>query len=434
MKPYPAYKPTGLAWLPEVPREWEMLRGKFLFTKMERPVRPQDEVVTCFRDGEVTLRKNRRLEGFTESLKEIGYQGVRKGDLVIHVMDAFAGSVGVSDSDGKSTPVYSVCVPKKSGINNYYYAHIVRVMAKTGYIQSLYRGIRERSSDFRFEVFGNQFLPIPPPAEQEAIVAYLDEKTAKIDRLIELKEREIKLLNEKKQAVISKVVTSSLDPNAELVDSGVDWIGKVPRGWKIRRLRYLGGCANGISKDGAAFGRGNPFVSYGDVYKNFAVPTQVTGLVESSESEQILYSVKRGDVFFTRTSETIDELGTAATCLATISKATFAGFLIRFRPNDDSLIPEFSKYYFRSPTVTAYFRRTSGIVTRASLSQNLLKNLSVCIPPQVVQQKIVAYLDAEGAKTDKAIAAMTRQIGLLKEYRTRLISDAVTGRIDLRKL
>ena len=207
MKPYPAYKPTGLKWLPEVPQHWPLMRGKYIFEKMNRPVRECDEIVTCFRDGQVTLRKNRRTEGFTEALKECGYQGIRKGDLVIHVMDAFAGSIGVSDSDGKGTPVYSVCVPKIKGIDNSYYAHLVRLMAKTGYIQSLYRGIRERSSDFRFDVFGVQFLPIPPPSEQKAIVAYLDAKTAKFDRLIKLKEREIELLQEKKQAVIEDKVS-----------------------------------------------------------------------------------------------------------------------------------------------------------------------------------------------------------------------------------
>ncbi len=197
MKPYPRYKPTGLAWLPSVPEHWEVEKGKHLFYKANRPVREGDDVVTCFRDGTVTLRKNRRTEGFTESLKEIGYQGIRKGDLVIHVMDAFAGSVGVSDSDGKATPVYSVCVPiNPTSTNNYYYAFVVREMAKRGYIQALYRGIRERSSDFRFEVFGNQLLPLPPPSEQDRIVRYLDEKTAAIDELVRAKEREIELLRE----------------------------------------------------------------------------------------------------------------------------------------------------------------------------------------------------------------------------------------------
>ena len=112
LKPYPEYKNSGVKWLGDVPRHWDITKGKWLYKKMNRPVKPDDEVVTCFRDGMVTLRKNRRLRGFTESIKEIGYQGIKKGDLVIHQMDAFAGAIGVSDSDGKSTPVYSVCQPK----------------------------------------------------------------------------------------------------------------------------------------------------------------------------------------------------------------------------------------------------------------------------------------------------------------------------------
>ena len=109
--PYPAYTPSGVPWLGDMPEHWDVRRGGWLFRKMDRAVSDADEVITCFRDGTVTLRKNRRTEGFTESLKEIGYQGVRKGDLVIHQMDAFAGAVGVSDSDGKGTPVYSVWLP-----------------------------------------------------------------------------------------------------------------------------------------------------------------------------------------------------------------------------------------------------------------------------------------------------------------------------------
>lgn len=123
LKPYPVYKDSELPWVGWVPDHWSLERGKTLFRKMARPALPEDEVVTCFRDGTVTLRKNRRTSGFTESLKEIGYQGVRCGDLVIHAMDAFAGAIGVADSDGKSTPVYSVC-QSQGAANSYYYAYI----------------------------------------------------------------------------------------------------------------------------------------------------------------------------------------------------------------------------------------------------------------------------------------------------------------------
>lgn len=188
-------KPSGIDWIGEIPEHWKLLRAKNMFQRMNRPVRPEDETITCFRDGQVTLRKRRRLEGFTESFKEIGYQGIRKGDLVIHQMDAFAGSIGVSDSDGKGTPVY-ICLQPKGSENNFYYAYLLREMARTGYIKSLYRGIRERSSDFRFETLAKLFLPIPPASEQRAIVDYLQDKTSKIDKLITEKTREMEYMKE----------------------------------------------------------------------------------------------------------------------------------------------------------------------------------------------------------------------------------------------
>ena len=151
---YEHYKDSGLPWIEKIPSSWKTERAKWLFQKMERSVRPEDEVVTAFRDGQVTLRKNRREEGFTNALQEHGYQGIRKGDLVIHAMDAFAGAIGVSDSDGKSTPVYSACVPRgEHYVNNSYYAYLLRSLSQSGFIQALAKGIRERSTDFRFKRF-----------------------------------------------------------------------------------------------------------------------------------------------------------------------------------------------------------------------------------------------------------------------------------------
>src|SRR5690606_8691268 len=172
LRPYPRRIASPIPWAPELPAHWSVQRGKSLFTRVERAPRPEDGVVTCFRDGVVTLRSNRRTTGFTESLKEIGYQGIRKGDLVIHAMDAFAGAAGVSDSDGKGTPVYSVCLPRGDA-SPQYYAAVVREMSRSSWIQALSRGIRERSTDFRFEMFAAQLLPAPPPDEQAAIIKYL---------------------------------------------------------------------------------------------------------------------------------------------------------------------------------------------------------------------------------------------------------------------
>ena len=202
-------KNSGIPWIGMVPEHWIKLRAKNIFKRQFREVRDNDDIVTCFRDGQVTLRKNRRREGFTESLKEIGYQGIRRGDLVLHQMDAFAGSIGVSDSDGKGTPVYICCLPIGES-NVYYYAYLLREMARTGFIKSLYRGIRERSSDFRFETFSVQWLPVLPLSEQNEIVAYIDRKVAQIDRMKTAEFAQIEKLKEYKQSLISDVVTGKV--------------------------------------------------------------------------------------------------------------------------------------------------------------------------------------------------------------------------------
>ena len=210
LNPNVSMKQTNIPWLPEVPEHWMILRAKHMFNKEQRPIEDGDDIVTCFRDGEVTLRKNRRITGFTEATDYSHYQHICKGDLVIHQMDAFAGSAGVSDSDGMGTPVLSVCTPKSNNILNEYYAHIVRLMGKNGFILSLYRGIRERSSDFRFDTFANLWLPVPPIEEQKQIVTHITETTSKIDKLIANINKEIDGIKEFKQRLISDVVTGQI--------------------------------------------------------------------------------------------------------------------------------------------------------------------------------------------------------------------------------
>ena len=214
LNPIVKMKNSGISWLGMIPEHWEVKRAKYMFIKNKRNRRPEDEVITCFRDGQVTLRKNRRLTGFTESEKYDGYQGIRKGDLVIHQMDAFAGSIGVSDSDGMGTSVYHCCTPI-GDYNVYYYAFLIRQMALSGFIQSLYKGIRERSSDFSFPVFGNQYLVIPPRTEQNEIVANIEEKCHKIDTLITELQAEIDYLKEYKQRLIADVVTGQVNVQNE---------------------------------------------------------------------------------------------------------------------------------------------------------------------------------------------------------------------------
>lgn len=204
-------KDSGIEWIGEVPEHWVIDRAKSMFNKMSRDITDSDDIITAFRDGQVTLRKNRRTSGFTNALLEHGYQGLRVGDLVIHAMDAFAGAVGVSDSNGKSSPVYSVYIPiNPNRVYNPYYGFLIRRMALSGFISSFGKGIRERSSEFRHREFFPLKLPIPPLSEQIAIADYLDTKTAQIDRVIQTINTQIGKLKELRKTLINDVVTGKI--------------------------------------------------------------------------------------------------------------------------------------------------------------------------------------------------------------------------------
>jgi type I restriction enzyme S subunit len=236
---YPEYKKSGVDWLGELPSHWDVVPLKAGFELQKRPPNENSGIVTAFRDGQVTLRSNRRTDGFTEAIQEIGYQGIEPNDLVIHAMDAFAGAIGVSDSKGKSSPVYSVCKPYDGFLSDYY-GLTLRHISLSGYITSLAKGIRERSTDFRWSDAKKIPVPKPPFDEQKIIIKFLDQETAKIDSLISEQEKLIELLKEKRQAVISHAVTKGLDPNVKMKDSGVEWLGNIPEHWEVRKGSAVG--------------------------------------------------------------------------------------------------------------------------------------------------------------------------------------------------
>ena len=201
--------------------------------------------------------------------------------------------------------------------------------------------------------------------------------------------------------------------------------------WIVKKLRYLGGCQNGISKSSEYFGEGYPFVSYGDVYRNYQLPEMVKGLIMSTDSDRENYSVIRGDVLFTRTSETIEEVGFSCVCLKTIEHATFAGFVIRFRPNSDELLPEYSKYYFRSDMHRRFFVKEMNLVTRASLGQELLKQLPVILPPLQEQHEIANYLEQQCGELDGIIVKKEQYLTEIENYKKSLIYEYVAGKKEV---
>lgn len=282
-----------------------------------------------------------------------------------------------------------------------------------------------RISDLnRFQVY------LPSDIEQVNISNYLDTMIKSIDTNILKQTQLIEEYKNYKQALITETVTKGLNPNVEMKDSG-SLYGLIPKNWDIKGLRFLGRVSNGLNKSATEFGFGYPFVSYGDVYKNLSLPTEVVGLVNTTEVDRESCSVRKGDVFFTRTSETIEEVGFASTCLETIENATFAGFLIRFRPTTDELDENYSKYYFRSDMHRRFFVKEMNIVTRASLSQELLKKLPVILPPKEEQVEIANYLDEKCSLMDNIIEQKQRLIEELEAYKKSLIYECVTGKREI---
>ena len=288
-------------------------------------------------------------------------------------------------------------------------------------------------------ILSGVFFPLPPKSTQQRIASYLDKKCSKIEETIQNQQQVIEKLKAYKQSLITEAVTGKVKiANGKICgeyesykDSGVEYLGKIPSNWNVKRLRYIGKCQNGISKGGEFFGSGYPFVSYGDVYNNLVLPETVSGLIESTPEEQENYSVTAGDIFFTRTSETIEEVGFTSVCLKTIEKATFAGFVIRVRPFTEELVPDYSKYYFSSDAHRRFFVKEMNLVTRASLSQDLLKRLPVLIPSKEEQKEIANYLDKKCIAIDTAIEQKQNLIEKLTEYKKSLIYECVTGKKEI---
>lgn len=204
LNPDAEMKDSGIQWIGDMPAHWGVIRGKYILRYMQKPVRENDGVITCFRDGEVTLRSNRREDGFTMSDKEIGYQGIDVDDLVIHGMDGFAGAIGISDSRGKASPVLNVLDTDQC---KRYIMYYLRSMAYSDVFLALATGIRVRSCDLRWNKLEELSYPVPPLDEQNAIVKHIDSVLSKADAVIADKKAQLATLDEYKKSLIFEYVT-----------------------------------------------------------------------------------------------------------------------------------------------------------------------------------------------------------------------------------
>ena len=427
---YDSYKDSGIPWLSEVPTEWDIQRAKWLFHKMERPVRAEDDVVTAFRNGQVTLRINRRTEGFTNAIQEHGYQGIREGDLVIHAMDAFAGAIGVSESNGKSSPVYAACVPRGLfDVAPRYYAYALRYVALSGYILSLAKGIRERSTDFRFKDFGEMNMPVPDLDTQNRIVSFLDEKTAEIDAAIEKKRRLIDLLNEQKAILINRAVTKGLNPNAPMKDSGVDWIGEIPAHWDVKRVKHVAQVSP--SKTGDNVKRNDTLAVFlpmeaisrlGEIDQTNVRPTREVfdGLTYFQRGDVVVAKItpcfENGKGAWLDGLETTYGFGTTELHVLR-PKQVHGGFLHLLLSRKDFLLhgEEFME----------------GSAGQKRVPTDFIADYLFGMPPMEEQVAIKAHCDATSKDYSTAVNHQNTGINTLNEFKQTLIANAVTGKIKI---
>ena len=426
MRAYKEYKDSGYDWLGKIPAHWRCVKIREIFIERRNKVSDKDfPPLSVTKAGIVP-----QLETAAKSDDGDNRKRVNVGDFVINGRSDRKGCSGISPLEGSVSLINHVLSPRL-GVNKAFLHYLLR---SNFFIEEFYKNGRGIVADLwttRYSDMKTIRLPLPPREEQDAIVRFLDAKCAKIDSLIKLKERQIALLNEKKQNIINQAVTRGLDPNAPMKDSGVDWIGEIPEGWEVKRLLTLAKFQNGISEAGDFFSSGFPFITYGDVYNNYELPHEAGGVAKANLKQQEVYSVKRGDIFLTRTSETIKEIGFSSVSIRDMAQAVFSGFLIRVRPQEGMLLPEYSKYFFRSTVVREYFSSAMNIVIRASLGQSLLKNLPVILPPLDQQAQIATHLDTSNQSIVTCIQSIKSSIFFLKEYKQKLISDVVTGKINM---
>ncbi len=391
----------------EASPHWDHRPIKYLFTRVQRPPLDGDGIVTAFRDGQVTLRANRRAEGFTNAIQEIGYQGIRTGDLVVHAMDGFAGAIGVSDSDGKASPVVHAYRPT-DGVDARFFAYLLRNLARRGFVTALAKGIRERSTAFDSVTLQSLVVPVPPPSDQRAIADYLDTETARIDALIAKKRRMAETIHERLRVFISTVTSDGRTVRVRHVTS-LRTSG--PRGW-----------ADLVGESGS------PFIRSANLQRqSIALRTENLAAVSAPRTSEAERSrVQNGDVL-------IGITGANTGWVALPNADQVGGFVSQHVAvlRSSGVLPAWLAYsLFSTPAQDRLLGGQYG-GTKQQLGLDDLAELSVSLPNLEQQMLGVEKLVRATLDTEAVTARLNRQIDLLVEHRQALITAAVTGELEI---
>ena len=405
-------KQSGVPWLKDIPSNWNVERGKNVLILQKRPVRESDDVVTCFRDGEVILRSLRRTEGFTMSDKEIGYQGINEGDIVIHGMDGFAGAMGVSKSTGKGSPVLVVCSPKYDAIPQYI-IYYLKALAMTDVFIALATGIRERSCDLRWNKISELEFILPSSTEQQKIASFLDRKCAEIDEMIALQEKIVEELKAYKQSVITEAVTKGLNPDVPMKDSGIEWIGEIPEHWEVRRLKYVAERHCQKVTDEVL-----PYIGLENIESFSENYIETDNEYDISQAQ--ICSV--GDVIFGKLRP---YLGKARVIK---SEQCCSSEFIVLRGGE---APSYLRHLMLSNWFIEIVNASTYGTKMPRANADFIMNMQVIVPPIIERKEIECYLNTKCTEIDNLISIKLSKIDSLKEYKKSIIYEYVTGKKEV---
>lgn len=429
---YPAYRDSGLPWIGEIPAHWDILRNGRLFTHRVETGFPDLPILEVSLRTGVRVRDLVNLKRKQMMTQKEKYKRAVKGDIAYNMMRMWQGALGVAPTDGLISPAYVVVRPF-DGVNSSYYDYLFRTGAYMSEVNKYSRGIVSDRNRLYWDEFKQMPSIIPPRDEQDKIVAFLRAQDRQIARFIRDKRRLIELLNEQKQTIIHCAVTRGLDPDVRLRPSGIEWLGDVPEHWEICRIKHV--AMLNPSRSEIAEKR------YTDELVTLLPMERVTvnGQLENPEQRKIeevwegYTYFKRGDVVMAKITPCFEN-GKGA-CLGNLP--TECGFgtteFMVLRPRSSAISGQF---LYRLLSLKAFRRLGADAMTGAAGQQRVpldfVKNFSIPLPPPQEQNALLEWLENSTLEQDEAMQRIKNEIDLIREYRERLISDVVTGKVDLR--
>ncbi len=436
---YAEMKDSGVAWLGKIPSHWKVLPNRILFEEVKERDHPEEQMLSVTIKRGV-IRQNELLDGSSQkdssNLDKSAYKQVKPGDIAYNKMRAWQGAVGVSEYQGIVSPAYVVERPRNRVSSNFFHF----LLRTPGFAKEAERwsyGITSDMWSLRPEHFKMIYSCLPPLPEQIAIVHFLDHADRRIRRYIRAKQKLIALLEEQRQAIIHQAVTGQIDvrtdqPYPAYKASGVKSLGPVPGHWEVQQLGRFGQFFKGAggTKDDEVE-HGVPCVRYGDLYTTHEFFVTNSRAYVTEERAAAYAPIRYGDVLFAGSGETIDEIGKSAVNLLS-THACCGGDIIVFRP----CIGCNAKFlgYAADSWAASNQKSTMGRgITVMHIYGTSLKYVRVVLPPVPEQTSIVGFLDRFAEEVKRATAQTQSEIDLLREYRTRLIADVVTGKLDVRE-